>query len=188
MARPDDPGPARLAAAERRRRTGAAAGVAIVVVAIAIAVVFGLARGDDQGRLVLDAVALHEREAAGPPPVPAPDASEPRASFSRNATQAGWVPASAREDRLDGRTAVTVVWGRGGRRVAYTLISGAPLDPPEDARRTGRRGVLLHSFEVGTRTAVTWGQEGGTAVISAVGVSRAALYALAGGRPREGAR
>jgi hypothetical protein len=184
MARSDDPGEASLATAERRRRTGAAAGVAIVVVAIATAVVFGLARGDDQGRLVLDAVALHEREAGGPPPDPAPDAAEPRASFSRNARQGGWAPAGAREDRLDGRSALTVVWERGGRRVAYTLIAGAPLGPPEGARRTGRRGVLLHSFEVGPRTAVTWGQEGGTAVISAVGVSRAALYALAGGRAR----
>jgi hypothetical protein len=183
MTRPDDPGPVRLAAAERRRRTGAAAGVAIIVAAAATAVVFGLNRGGDEGRLLLAAVALHERQAAGPVPAPLPDEAETRASFSRNARGAGWVPAGAREDRLDGRAAVTVIWQRGGRRMAHTVVSGAPLQPPEGARRTGRRGVLLHSFEAGPRIAVSWPQRRGTSVISAVGVSRGALYDLAGGRP-----
>jgi hypothetical protein len=44
--------------------------------------------------------------------------------------------------------------------------------------------VLLYSFDAGPRTAVTWTEDGGTTVISAIGVGRGELYDLAGGPPR----
>ena len=81
---------------------------------------------------------------------------------------------------------MTAFWERAGRRVAHTIVSGDPVDAPAESRRTGRRGVLLQSFERDGRTAVIWTEGGRTAVISAIGISRAALYALAGGpRPPE---
>jgi hypothetical protein len=64
------------------------------------------------------------------------------------------------------------------------MLAGSPLGPPDGARRTGRRGILLYSVEVDGRTAVTWTEDGRTAVISSLGASRAELYDLAGGPPR----
>ena len=90
----------------------------------------------------------------------------------------------SREDRVDGRDAATAIWERAGRRVGQTVLAGSPLGPPGGARRTGRRGILLYSVDVDGRTAVTWTEDGRTAVISSLGVSRAELYDLAGGPPR----
>lgn len=173
--------PAPEAPSPDHRRIGTVVGLAVTVIALVIAVAFGMARSDDPGRLVLEVVALHDRGPEGPPPDPVPDAG-PRDGFPDFAARQGWVATGAREDELEGRATLTVFWERNGRRVAYTRIDGEPVDPPDDARRTGRRGVLLRSVDVGGRTAVTWDENGHTAVISAAGLSRPALYNLAGGR------
>lgn len=180
MAPPDDPG---RSPAERSSRVGLVAGVAVTLIAVVVAVAFGLSRADDPGRIVLEVVALHDRGSDRPPPAAIPDTG-PRNGFADFATRAHWVPSGARVDRVEGRLAATVFWDRRGRRIAYTTVSGSPVDAPGDARRTGRRGVLLRSFDRAGRTAVTWDENGHTAVISAIGISRAALYNLAGGRLR----
>jgi hypothetical protein len=180
MALPDDPGSPPV---ERHNRVGMVAGVVVTLVAVAVAIAFGVSRQDDPGRIVLQVVAAHDRGADRPAPSPTPDPG-PRDGFADFATRAHWEPSGAREDSIEGRTATTVFWDRAGRRVAYTSISGDAVDAPGDVRRTGRRGVLLQSFDVGGRTAVTWNENGHTAVISAIGISRAALYNLAGGRAR----
>lgn len=167
---------------ERPSRIGLAAGVAVTLVAVVVAVAFGLARADDPGKIVLEVVALHDRGADAPAPAAIADPGV-RDGFADFAARAHWVPSGARVDRVEGRAAATVFWDRAGRRIAYTAVSGSPVDAPGDARRTGRRGVLLRSFDAGGRTAVTWDENGHTAVISAIGISRAALYNLAGGRP-----
>ncbi|CAN0493914.1 unnamed protein product [Phaeothamnion confervicola] len=167
------------------RRIGTVAGLAVTAVAIAAAIGFGVSRGDDPGKVVLEVVALHDQGSEGPPPSAPPDAS-PRAGFATFAGWERWAPSGSRADRVEGRDALTVFWDRAGRRIAYTTVSGSPVDAPDDARRTGRRGVLLRSFDRDGRTAVTWNENGHTAVISAIGISRAALYNLAGGRARGG--
>lgn len=181
MALPDDPG---SPPGERHSRVGMVAGVLVTVIAVAVAIAFGISRQDDPGRIVLEVVATHDRGPDRPPPSPVPDPG-PRDGFADFAARAHWEPSGAREDSIEGRTATTVFWDRAGRRVAYTAVSGDPVDAPGDARRTGRRGVLLRSFDAGGRTAVTWDENGHTAVISAIGISRAALYNLAGGRAPE---
>lgn len=158
-------------------------GLAIAAIAVACAVAFALSGGPEAGRAVREAVLLH---ADGPnqlAPAVLPDADAPRDTFSDFAARAGWVPTGAREDRIAGRSAATVFWERGGRRLAYTSIAGA-LPPPVDARRTGRRGVLLRSVDVDERVVVTWVEDGRTVVVSAVAVPRAELYDLVGGPPR----
>ncbi len=180
MPRPDDPD---RPASERASRAGLVAGILVTLVALVVAVAFGLSRADDPGEVVLGVVARHDRGSDRPPPSPIPDPG-PRDGFSDFAARAGWVPSGAREDSLEGRTISTVFWDRAGRRVAYSMVSGDPVDAPDDARRTGRRGVLLRSFDVAGRRVVTWNENGHTAVISAVGISRAALYNLSGGRVR----
>ena len=155
----------------------------MTLVALVVAAAFGLSRADDPGEVVLEVVALHDRGSDRPPPSPIPDPG-PRDGFPDFAARAGWVPSGAREDSREGRAISTVFWDRAGRRVAYSVVSGDPVDAPDDARRTGRRGVLLRSFDVAGRRAVTWNENGHTAVISAIGISRAALYNLSGGRAR----
>ena len=185
----DDPGSAAEAAPpapDRRRRIGTALGVAITLVALAVAVAFAMERDDDPGRLATAVVLLHDDGPASGPAATVPDAGVAR-SFSLYATLAGWRRTGAREDALEGRTVRTAFWERAGKRIAHSVVSGEPVGAPSDVRRTGRRGVLLRSFDRGGRTAVIWQEGGHTAVISAIGISRAALYALAGG-PRAATR
>jgi hypothetical protein len=185
MPRPDDPGSGGGSAsdADRSSRIGLFAGLAVILVAIGVAVAFALPEGTDSARVVTEVVRLQALGEEGPPAT-LPDAGAEGVTFSRLAAGAGWRVVGSREDRVDGRDAATAIWERAGRRVGQTVLAGAPLGPPEGARRTGRRGILLYSLDVDGRTAVTWTEDGRTAVISSLGVSRAELYDLAGGPPR----
>ncbi len=185
MPRPDDPGSGDVPVpeADASRRIGLFAGLAVILVAIGVAVAFGLPEGTDSARVVTEVVRLQELGEEAPPAT-LPDAGAQGLAFSDLAAAAGWVVVGSREDRVDGRDAATAIWERAGRRVGQTVLAGRPLGPPEGARRTGRRGILLYSLDVDGRTAVTWTEDGRTAVISSLGVSRAELYDLAGGPPR----
>jgi hypothetical protein len=180
MARSDDPPAAPAAIPDRRVRIGLVAGIAITAVAIAVAVAFGISREGDPGRVVAAVAAAQDGEIEGPPPA---DPGSGGGGFPAFATAAGWAPVGARSDAVAGRTVTTVFWGRQGRRVAESALPGDPASPPPGARRTGRRGVLLYSFDAGPRTAVTWTVGGRSYVISAIGVPRHDLYELAGGPP-----
>jgi hypothetical protein len=182
MARPDDPLAAPAAVPDRRRRIGLVAGIAVTLVAVAVAVAFGLSDDEEEGRLAIAAVASQDGVAEQPAPADPPDAAR-GVGFTDLASRAGWTPIGARTDSLDGVGVTTVFWGSAGRRIAHTVLPH-PTPPPEASRRTGRRGVLLYSFDVGPRTAVTWTEGGRTSVISAIGVARGELYDLAGGPPR----
>ncbi len=182
MPRPDDPPSTPVAIPDRRRRIGLVAGIAIIAAAIGVAVAFGLSGNGDAGRLVTAVVTVQDEEVDDPPPAVPPDAAG-GGGFRDSAALAGWTPVGARADTVEGVAVTTVFWGRAGRRVAHTVLPGdAP--PPDGARRTGRRGVLLYSFDSGPRTAVTWTENGRTSVISAIAVNRGELYDLAGGPPR----
>ncbi|HVH00091.1 MAG TPA: hypothetical protein VM844_04935 [Miltoncostaeaceae bacterium] len=184
MARPDDPPQAPVAIPDRRARIGLIAGVAITLVAIAVAVAFGIADDAAPGQIVTAAVEAQDGGIEGPvPPPPAP--GEPGAAAAAFAAAAGWTPLGSRTDTVGGRTVTTVFWGHEGRRVAVTVLPGDAAPPPDGARRTGRRGLLLYSFEVGPRTAVTWTEDDRTSVLSAIAVPRGELYDLAGGPPKE---
>ena len=176
-----DPGAdAEAAARGRRRRIGTIVGAAITLVALGVAVAFGLSRNDDPGRLAFAVVELHDRGPASGPPATVPDVGV-YPGFSMYASRAGWRLTGSRQDSLEGRTVATAFWERAGKRIAHSVVSGDPVEAPADVRRTGRRGILLRSFDRVGRTAVIWQEGDHTAVISAIGISRAALYALAGG-------
>ena len=160
-------------------RLGPLVGLAITLLAVGVAIAFGASRGDDSSRIVAEVAALHDRAAQGDPPA---TPAEP-AGFAHWVLRAGWTPTGAREDVLEGRDTATVFWERAGRRIAHTRISGAPVDVPDDPRRTGRRGVLLRSLDLDGRTVVAWTESGSTSVISAIGISRGSLYDLAAGPP-----
>jgi hypothetical protein len=91
----------------------------------------------------------------------------------------GWRAAGTRADRLDGRVSRTVFYRQGGKRIAYTIVSGAEIRAPEGSHLTRRNGVDFHSFDAGGRRVVTWWREGRTCVLSASGVGEHELLALA---------
>jgi hypothetical protein len=78
---------------------------------------------------------------------------------------AGWHAAGARSDALDGRAARTVFYERGGSRVAYTIVSGPPLD-----------GASRHWLRASERSGFVWVRGGHTCVVSG-DVDRAVLAA-----------
>lgn len=90
-----------------------------------------------------------------------------------------WRPQGARSDRLDGRTVRTVFYAKGSKRVAYSIVGGAALDPG-DGRVVRRGSVEFHQFGTRGRRAVTWRRGGHTCVLSGRGVSDDVLLNLAG--------
>ena len=71
-----------------------------------------------------------------------------------------------RTDRIGGRDAVTVFYEKNGRRIAYTIVSGDPLDVPSDAAPATRQGIELHALQLGGREVVTWERLGRTCIVS----------------------
>src|SRR4051794_7262055 len=183
MPRPDDPPAAPVAIPRRRARVGLIAGVAITLAAIAVAVTFGLADDAAPGRIVTAAVEAQDGQIDGPPPT-TPGPGEPGSAFAGFAAARGWTPVGSRTDTVAGRTVTTVFWGHEGRRVAEAVLPGGAAPPPDGARRTGRRGLLLYSFDAGPRPAVPWPEDGRPSVLSATAAPRGELYALGGGPPR----
>jgi hypothetical protein len=95
----------------------------------------------------------------------------------------GWHAAGARTDHLGGRQLTTVFYRRGAERIAYTIVSGAPLPPVSAARTTVRGGTVLAGSWSAGRPVVTWLRLGHTCVLSGGrGVPLAALTQLAGWR------
>jgi anti-sigma factor RsiW len=78
----------------------------------------------------------------------------------------GWQPRGARTDETRGRRAVTVFYEHEGHRIGYTILSGPPLDPPADARRSRVAGVDLASWRDGMRTVVMFERGGHTCVLA----------------------
>jgi anti-sigma factor RsiW len=184
--------PARLRADIERRRAGRPAkrrrswapyrGAIAAVAATALALALVLPGG---GPTVADAAALAQR-----PPTQAAPAAEPgtpqllRAQvddvpFPNYDAKFGWKAAGAREDDPDGRAARTVYYGKGGRTMAYTIVSGDALEYPADASKTKRGGVDYRSFSDDGRTVVTWERNGHTCVLSSDSAPAAELVELA---------
>jgi hypothetical protein len=91
----------------------------------------------------------------------------------------GWRAAGVRRDEIDGRDAVTVFYEKGGRRIAYTVVSGDRIDPPAGAASTMRAATRLSYLDDRGRPIVTWEREGLTCILSGEGVPRGVLLDLA---------
>lgn len=169
-------------AAERHKRAPRArrAGFAIAAGSLA-AVLLALALALPSGPTVVQAATVATRPATEPAPGPgAPKLLDRRAAglpFPDWSVKFGWRPTGARTDELDGRRLVTVFYAKGEREVAYTVVAGAPLDPP-DGSDAVVEGTRLLTFVAGGRTAVTWERGGHTCVLSGT-VDGATLRALA---------
>jgi hypothetical protein len=169
----------------RRRWAGLRLGLAgAAALAAAVVAVVVLASGGEPS------VAETAEIASESPTQPAPGAvpGEPTllaASFEGLAypdwsREFGWRAIGEREDELDGRDAHTVFYENDeGARLAYTIVAGEPLDPPDDAQPHTIDGVDLDSFEANSAGAVTWLRDGHTCVLAGEGVDEATLLKLA---------
>jgi anti-sigma factor RsiW len=99
--------------------------------------------------------------------------------FPNYTAKFGWSPSGVRTDHPAGRDATTVYYQNGGRTIAYTIVSGEPLDPPADARSITRGGVQYRRFRDDGRTVVTWERHGHTCVLSGSTARPAELLTLA---------
>ena len=99
--------------------------------------------------------------------------------FPNYAKKFGWRPVGVRTDELDGRSTTTVFYEKGGRRLAYTIVSGDAIDPPSNAATTKHGGVEYRVFRADGHTAVTWERDGNTCVLSGASVGPRELLALA---------
>jgi hypothetical protein len=141
--------------------------------------------GGAGGPSVVEAAELASQPAEAP--APAPVRSEPalldvRAeglAFPAWAREFGWRATGRRTDEIDGRRAVTVFYEKGGRRIGYTIVSGDPIDPPDEASTANREGVTLRGLSADGRVIVTWLRGGHTCVLSGTGVDAATLLDLA---------
>jgi hypothetical protein len=91
----------------------------------------------------------------------------------------GWREAGARSDALQGRPTRTVFYEQGGKRVAYTIVSGEGIPAPAGSRPATRNGVHLHALTDGGRRVVTWWRDGRTCVLSSADVGDRQLIKLA---------
>ena len=158
----------------------AVAGAAAAVIAIGIV---GLPGTNPS---VTDAAKLAELAPTEPAPGAQPDqptllaASFEGLAYPDWAKDFGWRAVGERSDELDGRDTHTVFYENAdGARIAYTIVAGDALDPPEDGEPSVVDGVALDAFAADGNSAVTWLRDGHTCVLAGEGVDEDTLLELA---------
>jgi hypothetical protein len=162
-----------------------AAGLAAVAIAVTLAL-SGLPGGGAGGPSVDDAVAL----ALSPPTEPAPGVDGTNATALRLSVGGvafpnyrwslkRWETAGARDDRVEGRAAKTVVYRGPSGDVGYTIVDGEPLDTPDGARIVDRNGLRLAVLRTDGANVVTWRRGGHTCVLASKGASPGQLISFA---------
>jgi hypothetical protein len=71
-----------------------------------------------------------------------------------------------RSDNVDGRHATVVYYRKGGRQIAYVIVSGSGLPQPSGAERSVRQGVEYDALRAAGHPAVTWRRLGNTCVLT----------------------
>lgn len=185
--------PARLRARvedERRSRAGsrrprlawAGAGAAAVAAAAVAVVVLAGGAGAPTVTEVAQVASLPPTE-----PAPQPRADQPTLlaadaeglAYPNWTEEFGWRAAGERGERVGDRETTTVFYDKEGNRIAYTIVSGEPLEPAAGAATTTVDGVEFAVAREGERTIVTWLRDGHTCVLSGADVERRTLVDLA---------
>jgi len=170
---------ARIEAARRRpdvgprrsRWTVTVPALAVGAAAAITGVFLALPAGGPGAPTVVSAATIGTRSPTGPAPAGSPGSrvlgleafGVPYPNWSRGYR---WLASGSRTDRLGDRRTTTVFYRRGGRTIAYTIVSGTTLPWPSASRTVVENGVTLHLFRVGGRNAVTWTRLGHTCVLS----------------------
>ena len=135
------PAPAAVPLAAARAWRFAAAGALVVVLLVLVAVM--PQGGGSTVERAADLAKLPATESA-----PASSGAVLRAevdgvSFPDWGARFGWHETGMRRDELDGRATETVYYEHEGHRIAYTIVSGARLPRPSDARVVRRDGLEI---------------------------------------------
>jgi anti-sigma factor RsiW len=193
-----EPAPQRLHDAivrmpERPRRLRPAGAAVAVVTAVAAAAVGALVLpalpGSEQAAPTLAAAtALGARSITSARPVSRPSTGKGHPMLAGVGVEGvrypdwrreyGFRAIGSRTDRLGSRRATTVFYVKGGRRVAYTVLSGGPVNIPRGSRPVRWKGKLRHVFTANGRVAVTWQRRGHTCIVSGHGLRRHVLVKL----------
>jgi hypothetical protein len=169
----------------RRRRLGLAGSFAAVAAAAVAAIVISV--GGTPAPEVLATVQLAGRGPALPAPRHDPgnpallQAKIQGLPFPDWNAKFQWRASGARRDQIEGRDATTVYYDNpAGVRLAYTILGGGSIKPPEDARTVTVRGKDYHVMTRGNQRIVVWDRAGHTCVMSApIAVPEARLLDLA---------
>jgi hypothetical protein len=161
---------ARAAARPQRSRLVLAGATAVAVLAAVLAI--ALTAGSPGAPTVAEAATLANRSATAPSP--ARDLAHPaltRVSFAGVTypywkDKFGWRTAGQRADSIDGRATRTVFYRHTHHRIAYTVISGAPLRRPAGAQRLVVNGLALYRYRDGRNTVVAFERNGHTCVLA----------------------
>jgi hypothetical protein len=167
----------------RRRRLAIGGALAGAVAAVALVAVL-IVPSDGGNPTVVEAARLSDYPATSSLAVDASNekllaANVEGVPFPNWRGEFGWRQAGTRSDGLEGRSARTVFYEHGGRRVAYTIVSGEGIPAPGGSRPATRNGVNLHSLSDGGRRVVTWWRDGRTCVLSSADVGDHELIKLA---------
>jgi anti-sigma factor RsiW len=139
--------------------------------AAAVAVAAVLLSGGPGGPTVAEAAQLADRPASAPAPKPLGDGGTKLALdvegvvFPDLARAFGWRAVGVRRDKLDGREATTVFYEKGGRRIAYVIVSGPGLPRPSSTQEAVYGGVRFQTLRADGGLAVTWRREGLTCIL-----------------------
>jgi hypothetical protein len=164
----------------RRPRLWAPATAAVAAgIALAVFVVALTSTGDEGMRAFASISARPATQATPPSDGKLLDREFDGVAYPDWSREFGWMAEGARTDEIDGRRAETVFYMHHGHRIAYTVIAGEPLEPPEGAttRRVG--GLTLVQFRDGPRDVVTFERNGRTCVLEGEVISAATRVELA---------
>ncbi len=159
-----------VAPARRASRWAPRAALAGAVAALLIALALG-GRGSAPSPIAQAALLAQQPATAA---APASDGRVLRAdvdgvAFPDWSRDLGWHETGSRRELIDGRPARTVFYEHEGHRLAYTILPGPAVDPPEDyrvVRRDGLEIALSHDRRHGGHDIAVFRRGGRTCVIA----------------------
>jgi hypothetical protein len=87
-------------------------------------------------------------------------------AFPNWAPALGWRETGARRDTLDGRATRTVFYEHMGHRIAYTILPGAPVKAPAEARIVRRGGLEIALLHDAGRDIAIFERDGRTCILA----------------------
>jgi hypothetical protein len=174
----------------RARRFGSlhlAGAAATLACATVFVLALGLIGGDQrtEGATLSHAAAVALRSTAGPPPAEDEsnhvliDAGIDGLRFPYWDDQFGLDATAVRVDPVSERGAMTVEYRGRGQRIGYTIVGGAPLKLPRDARMIRRGSLSLAVVRQNGAVVVAWRRAGHTCVLASRDAGVARLVKLA---------
>jgi anti-sigma factor RsiW len=155
----------------RARRLAPRFALAGVLAAAAVVIAAVLLSGGPGAPTVAEAARLALESPTGPAPPPLGTAGTRLAlgvegvTFPDLARAYGWRAVGVRRGTIAGRDATVVYYGKGARRLAYVIVSGAGLTRPSGGQVETRRAVGYQTVRLNGRLVVTWRRAGHTCVL-----------------------